>query len=178
LLKGWSAEEQTRLNITHAWRREDGQAYPYGGTAVICTAQEPDNENSTVLRVDVTPAAEVDPDPDYPNPDSLVQIYTLVFYGCPISDVFDREWWRYKPEHPCARDFCTCDGDHWRLQLFRTAMDLWIMIVFEVGTIFSFALLLNLFVMVAKEEVINEMIPDDTGSVSLRKKACTHRSRV
>jgi hypothetical protein len=154
LLEGWSTEERTRLNITHAWRRNGEGAYPYGGTAVMCTAQEPDNENSTVLRVDFAPAAV----------GAANQSYTLIKNGCPISG-----------EESCARDFCTC-ASHLRLELFEVAMMFWIGIVYEVGTILAFTLLFNLIAMVAKEEVINEMIPADTGSVSFSKYACVHIS--
>jgi hypothetical protein len=110
----------------------------------MCTAQEPDNENSTVLRVDFAPAAV----------GAANQSYTLIKNSCPISG-----------EESCARDFCTC-ASHWRLELFEEVIGLWILLVYEVGTILAFLLLLNLIGMVIKEKVINEMIPLDTGSVS------------
>jgi hypothetical protein len=61
----------------------------------------------------------------------------------------------------------TCATDNWRIKMFDIAISFWIFFVYEAGVCLPFALLLNnLFDFLIIEEVVTEMIPDDTSSVS------------
>jgi hypothetical protein len=151
IMKDWSAEEIKHLNMTLSWRPEiddpsNNGNYPFGQTAVLCTAQELDM-NSTILLANVTPAAA----------GAVIHPYTLIKHqGFPcISSTA-----------VCARQFCTCNGGDWRVETFMFSTHLWLVLTYVPGIIFVFLTLLFLIGMVTKELVITEMVPHDIRSVS------------